>query len=179
MNLEALSITVAYLRQGDIIGTGFFVNATRPRLVTASHVAAVLTPKSTLTVRMSDDRPASLLFEEVLPGVSQLPWRRHPEADVALLSVLLSEKTAPLFRGRFLPLTMVQSEEKSPQRERPLVVMGFPLALGTTGRFSPITSEAKPASGLLRLPRFDTNRKQPSSYSISPASAASVERRSF
>ena len=46
---------------------------------------------------------------------------------------------------------MLNAEESAPQRERWLVVMGFPLALGTKGRFSPITIETKAASGLVRV----------------------------
>ena len=60
-------------------------------------------------------------------------------------------------QGRFLPFNMLLKDLKAPQRERPLVVMGFPLALGAHGHFSPITSESKAASGLvqIRINKFD------------------------
>ncbi|MFZ3138893.1 MAG: serine protease [Thermodesulfovibrionales bacterium] len=157
-NLEDLSTTVAYLR-GNKTGTGFFVVSQQPYLVTAAHVATSLSPQSTITMRSAGDVPVNLSFSELFPGVVQLPWHFHPEADVAVLALTLTEKTAPLFTGRFLPLDMIESIEVAPQRERPLVVMGFPLSLGTSGRFSPITGEAKAASGLLRIPRFDTHKE--------------------
>jgi hypothetical protein len=90
---------------------------------------------------------------------SKLPWQVNSDADVAVLPLKLNEKTLPLMQGRFLKLDSLGTEEVAPQRERTVTVMGFPLALGTTGRFSPITSEAKPASGLLRIPRFDTKKE--------------------
>ena len=159
MNLEELSISVAYLRGGDKIGTGFFVTSSQPYLVTAAHVAVFLSPQSTLTIRAHGDKPVTFTLDEFSPGKAELPWHFHPEADVAVLALTITDKTLPLFQGRFLTDDMIEPEESAPQRERPLVVMGFPLALGTVGRFSPITSEAKTASGLLRLNRFD-NKKE-------------------
>lgn len=159
VTLEDLSVNVAYLREGDQIGTGFFVGSARPYLITASHVAGFLTPASRITFRANGDIPVSLPLVELVPGVSQLPWQLHPEADVAVLRLTLNAKTEPLMQGRFLTLEMIDSAESAPPRERTVTVMGFPLALGTTGRFSPITSDAKPASGLLRIPRADTKKE--------------------
>lgn len=159
VTLEELSVTVAYLREGDQIGTGFFVSSTGPYLVTASHVAAFLTPASKITFRAKSDTPVSLSLMELTAGVSQLQWRLHPEADVAVLRLTLNAQTAPFMQGRFLKLEMIDSAESAPLRERTVTVMGFPLALETTGRFSPITSDGKPASGLLRIPRADTKKE--------------------
>lgn len=159
MNLEELSISVAYLREEDKIGTGFFVASPQPYLVTTAHVAVFLSPQSTLTIRAHGDKPVTFKLDEFSPGKVKLPWHFHPEADVAVLALTITDKALPIFKGRFLTLNMIESEEVAPRRERPLVVMGFPLALGTIGRFSPITSEGKTASGLLRIHRFD-NKKE-------------------
>lgn len=165
--LEDLSVTVAYLKEGDKYGTGFFVaselsglEATeQPYLVTAAHVAQFLTGNSSITVRAIGDLPVSFLLKDLLSGDDKLVWQVHGEADVAVLKLKLNGSTISLMKGRFLKLSSISAEETVPQRERPVVVMGFPLALGTTGRFSPLTSEAKPASGLLRYPRFDTKKE--------------------
>ncbi len=160
-NLEDLSASVAYLQENNEsifkIGTGFFVTSKNQYLVTASHVAKFISPKSFLTMRNPGDVPVSLSFKELFPGKTVLPWHFHSEADVAVLVLPLNDKTIQFFQGRFLALDMLKAEEAAPQRERPLVVMGFPLALGTKGRFSPLTVEAKAASGLLRMNRFDTD----------------------
>ncbi|MDH4081268.1 MAG: serine protease [Nitrospira sp.] len=157
--LEDLSVAVAYLREGDQFGTGFFVSSTAPYLVTASHVAAFLKAGSKITFRAKGDTPVSVSLTELTAGVSQLQWQLHPEADVAVLRLTLTAQTAPLMQGRFLGLEMIDSAETAPVRERTVTVMGFPLRLGTTGRFSPITSDGKPASGLLRILRAD-NKKE-------------------
>ncbi|MDP1945911.1 MAG: serine protease [Nitrospirota bacterium] len=159
MTLDDLSVTVAYLKEGNQNGTGFFVTAEsrglgiaeQPYLVTAAHVAQFLTGNSTVTVRAAKDIPVSILLKDLLSDGEKLSWQVHSESDVAVLKLNLNSKTLPLMQGRFLGFVLLASEESAPERERPVTVMGFPLALGTTGRFSPITSEAKPASGLLRI----------------------------
>jgi hypothetical protein len=160
-NLEDLSVSVAYLQESSgpkfNYGTGFLVTSKKQYLVTAAHVARFITPKSVLTMRNPGDVPITVAFEKLFPSKAQLPWHLHPEADVAVLELQLNHETFQSFTGRFLHMDMLFSDEAAPQRERPLVAMGFPLTLGTGDRFSPITVEAKAASGLLRLNRLDTN----------------------
>jgi hypothetical protein len=159
VTLDDLSVTVAYLKEGDKIGTGFFVSSAQPYLVTASHVASLLKPESNVTFRAAGDVPISLTLRDLAPGNTNLPWHVSSDADVSVLPLKLSDKTIPLMQGRFLKIGSLSAEEIAPRREQTVIVMGFPLALGTTGRFSPITSDAKPASGLLRIPRFDTKKE--------------------
>jgi len=161
-DLEDLSGSVAYLRESDQllskIGTGFFVTFGKQYLVTAAHVAKFITSRSFLTMRNPGDTPVSISFNALYPGHTILPWRFHPTADVAVLELPLNRldsKERQFFDHRFLLMDMLNSEETAPKRERHLVVMGFPLALGTTGRFSPVTVETKAASGVLRV------KKQP------------------
>jgi hypothetical protein len=163
-NLEDLSGSVAYLRESDHppfrIGTGFFVTSGKQYLVTAAHVAKFITSRSILTMRNPGDIPVTISFGAFYPGETELPWRFHPEADVAVLELPLNKldsKNRQFFDRRFLLMDMLNSDETAPKRERPLVVMGFPLALGTTGRFSPLTVEAKAASGLLRVKQPSAN----------------------
>lgn len=167
VTLDDLSVTVAYLKEGNNIGTGFFVVSESPGnvtaeqlyLVTASHVAEFLTRDSKITVRAQGDVPVSILLKNIAPGDDKLTWQIHDEADVAVLRLKLDGSTIPLMQGRFLKLSSIAADENAPRREQPVMVMGFPLALGTTGRFSPLTSEAKPASGLLRVLRGDTKKE--------------------
>jgi trypsin-like peptidase len=167
VTLDDLSVTVAYLKEGDNSGTGFFVALElpglaaieQPYLVTASHVARHLTRNSTVTFRAPGDVPVSLLLKDLISGDDELAWQVHGEADVAVLKLKLNDNTIQMMRGRFLKFDLIAVDENAPQRERPVMVMGFPLGLGTTGRFSPVTSEAKPASGLLRVPRGDTKKE--------------------
>jgi hypothetical protein len=165
--LEELSATVAYLKEGKNSGTGFFVatessvpgTPEQPYLVTASHVAQVLTGNSNITFRAPGDVPVSVLLKDLASGESKVNWQMHGEADVAVLKLKLDSTTIPLIKGRCLKLSWIGSDESAPRREQPVMVMGFPLELGTIGRFSPLTSEAKPASGLIRSPRFDTKNE--------------------
>jgi hypothetical protein len=171
-SLEELSVTVAYLKEGNSSGTGFFVvtessdSATKeqPYLVTASHVAEFLTRDSKITVRAQGDVPVSILLKDITPGDDKLTWQIHDEADVAVLRLKLDNNTIPLMQGRFLKLSSIAADEIAPRREQPVMVIGFPLALGTIGRFSPITSEAKPASGLLRL--FNQEMKKEGTFFV-------------
>lgn len=165
--LEELSVAVAYLKEGNKTGTGFFVlteskgsvATEQPYLVTASHVADFLTQDSNITFRALGDVPVSVLLKDLVSGGGKLTWHIHNEADVAVLKLKLDSTTIPLMKGRCLKFSSIANDESAPRREQPVMVMGFPLELGTTGRFSPLTSEAKPASGLLRYPRFDTKKE--------------------
>jgi Trypsin-like peptidase domain len=159
VTLDDLSYTVAYLHEGNRIGTGFFVKSAHPYLVTADHVAQILTRLSTATCRAPGDVPVTLVLGDLVQAGPSLAWYHHPEADVAVLPLVVNEKTLPALQNRFLTLEAIPADESAPSRERSVTVMGFPLALGTTGRFSPITSEAKPASGLVRIARADTKHE--------------------
>ncbi len=150
--LDQLSITVVYLRQDNRIGTGFLIaDSNSAYLVTAKHVASFLKPESVGTVGDSNYVPYSFSLADVTPQSPTLDWKFHQEADIALLRLLLHGKAGEQLSGRFIPLGMIEQKLTPPQRKRPLVAMGFPLALGTRIHFSPITSESKAASGLVRI----------------------------
>lgn len=99
-----------------------------------------------MTLRNLGDLPENISFKDLYPKTKDLPWHFHSESDVGVLVLPLNESTLKFFKGRFLRLDMIMSDEIAPQRERPLVVMGFPLALGTKERFSPITGESAESS---------------------------------
>lgn len=57
--------------------------------------------------------------------------------------------------GHFIPQKWIETEEKAPERQKTITILGFPLSLGTNRFFSPISRDTQPASGLLELLRFD------------------------
>ena len=89
MTLDDLSVTVAYLKEGNKFGTGFFVSSAQLYLVTASHVAGQLKPESEITFRAAGDLPISLILMDLAPGTANLPWHISSEADVAVLPLKL------------------------------------------------------------------------------------------
>jgi len=144
--------TVVYLREGANYGTGFFVRSKNYYLVTAEHVAQYLRPSSPAVIR--GEKGTAINFTlDVLAGTSgtTLDWGTHRESDVAVLKVQSQGKLWEKIKARFINLDLFEPRLGTPIRERPVTVMGFPLQLGTEGYFSPITSEAKTASDLLRL----------------------------
>ncbi len=60
--------------------------------------------------------------------------------------------------SRFTPIKLLRGEESAPPRFLTLTVLGFPLALGVSGKFSPISRETKAASDLLTTNRGDTKK---------------------
>jgi hypothetical protein len=53
------------------------------------------------------------------------------------------------------PFEVFSAADSPPPRETQLTVIGFPKGLGVKGRFSPLTLQTLPASGLLSMKRFD------------------------
>src|SRR6266498_509482 len=104
-------MTVTYLRQGERFGTGFFVLADHPFLVTADHVANFLNVSSSITVRGTNDTPINLKFADLVPDAQRLMWERHHENDLAVLRLkstdqlgffgqaFFSDPAAPFPRG--------------------------------------------------------------------------------
>jgi len=61
--------------------------------------------------------------------------------------------------GHFLPKSLLSNEKQAPSRDIPLTVIGFPLGLGSSGTFSPLTKQTFSASDLFSYPRAD-NKKE-------------------
>ncbi len=145
-------------------GTGFFVvRGEAYYLVTAQHVANETSSTSQITIKSENDKPYCFSLGELWNQTGPLTWVFHQEADIAVLPLKPSAALIKKLEGHFLPFRDLNGEEKAPLRERPLTVIGFPLGLGIRDRFSPISQETKPSSGLLRLARFD-NRKMATFY---------------
>jgi len=160
--VEKLAPGVAFLRKDDakesLAGTGFFIHSAETLyLVTASHVSNILSLASPITVATSAGRPFTFPLQSLVPKSPAPVWVVHPRADVAALRVT----PAPDFlknhlAGHFMPSSWLERAKEAPLRAITVTVLGFPLQLGVSQYFSPISRETKAASGLLELPRFDT-----------------------
>lgn len=160
--VEKLSPGVAFLRRDDAkespAGTGFFVASGEALcLVTAAHVSSLLSPASPLTIAAPAGRPFSFLLRTLVPKSATLKWVSHAQADVAVLRINPSpDFLKDHLAGHFMPSSWLERAKQAPLRAITLTVLGFPLQLGVSQYFSPISRETKAASGLLELPRFDT-----------------------
>ena len=133
-------------------GTGFFVIKGEVLfLVTARHVSQTTSPISTVTIRTEKDKPASFPMSDLTGDEKPLNWIAHDQADVAALKLNPKQSLAPHLEKHFLSVEIFQEELAAPSRSRELTTLGFPLGLGIGERFSPLSRESRPASGLLTL----------------------------
>lgn len=139
-------------------GTGFFIAKGKSMfLVTASHVAKVLTPADKAVLRYRKDKPISLSLNILSGSKKKLQWSFHKKADIAVLTLHPTQEVYTKYlTNRFLPFEILIQEEKSSEREIPLTVIGFPRGLGVKDHFSPLTLQSYSSSGLLKMRRFDT-----------------------
>lgn len=152
------------------IGTGFLVEyQAQTFLVTADHVAKLMTSKASLTLAGEDDKSQTFGMKDLTSSECEPGWVIHPVADVAVLRLNPNEKIRAVLAGRGFPTSIFVPKLEAPPRDRPLTVFGFPLGLGAflvgpDRKVSPISVQSKAASGLLTLARFDT--KQPTEFFI-------------
>ncbi len=157
--LDQLSSCVAFLAGVSSdgkprVGTAIFLASEKTLyLVTAGHVAETLNPNSQVTIRAAGDKPLSFRLGELAGLGGADKWQRSPEADIAILILHPSPILQPHLQGHFAPLSLLAHQEVAPSRDTVLTVLGFPLALGSSQSFSPISRETKPASGLLTIPK--------------------------
>ena len=140
-------------------GTGFLVVHNDVRmLATAAHVARALSAQSLAVIRAKDGTALQIPIRK-LAGTNAMPkWRFHSTADLAILILRPEPALLPQLSERFLPSELLRSEQSAPPRPLTLTVLGFPLALGVAGKFSPISRETKAASDLLTIDRGDTKK---------------------
>ncbi len=140
-------------------GTAFFVVTSKHLfLVTAEHIAQVMTPSASTTIRDKSDRPYTISLQELWNKNEPLGWIFHEEADIAVLPLYPSRQIIDKLKGHFLKLDNINRDIKVPDRTMALTLVGFPLGLGVESYFSPISLDVKTSSGLLRMRRFDNNK---------------------
>jgi hypothetical protein len=167
-SIDGVEYEVGVRKRGDTgfaprtvtrFGSGLFVTDRRLLfLVTAEHLARQMDADAQVTIRAEGDIPRTFRLGTLAGAVGPITWTFHDTADIAVLRLTPPADAMPTLAGHFLPLEMLRDKLEPPDREKPLTTVGFPLGLGVKDRFSPISKEAKPASGLLVLPRFDTKR---------------------
>lgn len=134
-------------------GSGFLIRKDdKPFLVTASHVA----------------RDIGTSFKIIMPGregqgvtsrLKGVKWHISPTADVAMLLIKTNSRDEDkALLNRCLPANLITARPLPPSREFPLIVMGYPLCLGTTGFVSPLSLETHAASGFITMERFDNKK---------------------
>ena len=167
-NREQIAPTVACLQQPD--GTGsvktgtasFVVDGDRAYVLTASHVANDMRIDGAIILGDKESNPIVLKWPDLISGAPKLNWIHHPVGDLAIIELRPNPQISKeQLQGRFIPRTMICSTQDPPDRDTHLTSIGFPLGLGTTGFFSPLTFESKASSALVTLPRVDTKRLSP------------------
>ena len=129
-------------------------------LLTAEHVAKGTTSDSVIVMKVKDDRPEIIPITQLIGKAERPNWIVHPVADLAAMKLYPQESIMSKLEQHFLSYEILVPEFKAPNRQRPVITVGFPLGLGTKGSFSPISQESKTVSGLVTLPRLDTQRPQ-------------------
>jgi len=133
-------------------GTAFFVvDKEALFLVTANHVARTTSQESIVTIKTEKDKPLSFPISDLTGDGESHTWASHDQADIAALRLKPKKNLFPHLQQHFLPLALFQEDLASPPRSRALNTLGFPLGLGIGERFSPLSRESHPASGLLTL----------------------------
>lgn len=143
--------------------TGFLVTPDDKALilVTAEHVATVIKSDFRVTIRDENDTSFDVSSEDCT-GTKNVHWITHGKEDIAVTILHPSKDVIAKLKGHFYPKKFISSDTKAPDRDRPLTTLGFPLLIGASEHFSPISRESKPVSGLVTFDRFDT--KTPATF---------------
>jgi hypothetical protein len=137
-------------------GTGFFVRkGNQIYLITAEHVAKSLRYDVKVTVHGPEDIPLTYDIKDLTGSGKEPSWFFHSEADVALLPLNPSEKFKGIIKVLEPNMFLINENGFGQYKNRVLTTIGFPLSLGLSGKFSPITKSSKAASNLFRYRRFD------------------------
>ncbi|MFA5261462.1 MAG: trypsin-like peptidase domain-containing protein [Candidatus Omnitrophota bacterium] len=140
------------------IGSGFLVNDSNSLfLVTASHVAKLMTTDSFVNLMGQKGETVRLQLAQLSGKNSPTNWLHHDEADVAVLELFPSPEIANKYlQQRFLPAEIIAADREAPSRNLPLTVFGFPLGIGSSEKkFSPLTKQSHCASDLVTLKLAD------------------------
>lgn len=142
----------------SISGTGFFVRkGNQIYLITAEHVAKSLRYDVKVTVHGHGDIPITYDIKDLTGSEKEPSWFYHSEADVALLPLNPSDKFIGEIKVLESNMLLINENEYDKYKDRVLTTIGFPLSLGLSGKFSPITKSSKAASNLFKYKRFDKN----------------------
>lgn len=165
---DTIANTIINLRRDTIIkgipqtlsGTGMLITkGDKLFIVTADHVSKDIDSKGYIILKGNEDKPIKINITDLLLN-NTVKWKSNKNADVSILE--LHPKKWILDEGylnnRFLPSSIFYDSLKSISREVMLTTFGFPLGLGISGFFSPLTFRTFASSGLITMSRFDNKK---------------------
>lgn len=133
-----------------VSGTGLVVvSSNLAYLITAKHVAEAMTEDCQVIMQGDNDEPIEFKISAIT-GQRGLTWLHDPVADVSVhpLPTITKAGLSALER-RAVPVELLESLTNLPPRDVHVTALGFPLALGTQGRFAALSRESKVSSGML------------------------------
>ena len=110
----------------------------------------------TISVHQPDDHTA-LTYElkKITVNGENQSWFSHEKADVAIIPIKINKKLGGIIR--VLDLNLLLSDENSFDKfkDREATVVGFPLKIGTIGKFYPSKRNSNTSSNLFTYKRAD------------------------
>ena len=147
-----------------VTGSAFFVSQEFDYyMVTASHVAKVISPNTRVILSDSLQKPFSIPINQIVQiENNKISWVEHKEADVSVIKLDIDRLLELLNKGvkiDFIPTYAINYELEAPRRDIEITVYGYPLnyplRLDPGSRISSITKSYKASSDLIDMPRFD------------------------
>lgn len=164
LTADQLAITVLNLRREispgkEKTGTGSFIaKGNEIYIVTASHVSKEMDDSAYIIIQGVDNLPVKIELKELS---NPIKWVNHKEADLSILKLNPEKEIMEKYlQNRFIPFEMIDTNKVALSRNTQLTIIGFPLGLGTTGYFSPLTYRTYASSRFLTLNRADTKTPQ-------------------
>ena len=119
-------------------------------LVTAKHVASVMTEECEIVMRGDKLEPLHIKLREIT-GQTNISWFHDPIADLSIHPLpTITADGLLILRRRAVPLELLESQTNLPSREVYVTALGFPLGIGAMGtQFIPLSRESKVSSGIL------------------------------
>ncbi|MFN3694154.1 MAG: trypsin-like peptidase domain-containing protein [Ignavibacterium sp.] len=137
------------------IGTGMFiVKDNKPIILTASHVITNSNDLTYLIISDANNNPQKILLKDL---INTNTWIKHNVADLAYIEITPTTTNQNYLQGRFFPYDHIEVNDVSPSKDVELTSIGFPLGLGTSGKYSPLTFRTFASSSIITLNRFDNN----------------------
>ncbi len=155
-------------KDGINVGTGIFVNAQADGgkklgwIVTAKHVAEK-TSIGTQVVIATDRGGSASIALSFFGKIDS--WKHHEIADVSVFPIDFHPENEKYLTNRFFPYDHFNVEHKSVSRDFELTTVGFPLGLGISGVFSPLTFRSYASSSFITF-GYTKNGKKPEYFCL-------------
>ena len=158
LQLDHIAAATVLLEEPNVgSGSGTIIKqGTRFYILTAAHVAKLLSDKSTITFPTANDSKQSVALKNLVVG-HQVIFQVHPLADLALVEIIPTPiSISETVNANAIPYELIHSERESVPRHLEVYALGYPF-LDVKGEFfSPLSFKTNPSSGLLNRPRLDT-----------------------